>query len=156
MFVHSWSRFEHNLKIWLTLTVTALSRHSFLGTCLFNRQSRSSVYLDPLVYARCSPNGALCNCDVLEKVLQRRNKHPVKCYADIVKRYQWIAKQVNLAVTLHYVYSESICFKVSIETDYGLDSPGSNSDGNEIFRPSRPALRPTHPPVKWVPCLSRW
>ena len=29
---------------------------------------------------------------------------------------------------------------VSIVTDYGLDGPGSNPSGDEIFRPSRPAL----------------
>ena len=45
---------------------------------------------------------------------------------------------------------------VGIATDYGLDGPGSNPGGDEIFRPSRPALWPTRPPVKWVPCLSRW
>ena len=39
---------------------------------------------------------------------------------------------------------------VGIATDYGLDGPGSNPGGDEIFRPSRPALRPTQPPVKWV------
>ena len=44
---------------------------------------------------------------------------------------------------------------VGIATDYGLDSPGSNPGGDEIFRPSRPVLGPTQPPVKWVLDLSR-
>ena len=37
---------------------------------------------------------------------------------------------------------------VGIATVYGLHGPGSNPGGDEIFRPSRPALEPTQPPVK--------
>ena len=36
---------------------------------------------------------------------------------------------------------------------YGLDCPGSNPGGDEIFRQARPALGPTQRPVKWVPRL---
>ena len=36
---------------------------------------------------------------------------------------------------------------VGIATDYGLDGPASNPGGDEIFRPSRPALGPTQTPV---------
>ena len=43
---------------------------------------------------------------------------------------------------------------VGIVTDYGLDDPGSNPGEDEIFRPSRPALRPTQPPVEWVSGLA--
>jgi len=40
-------------------------------------------------------------------------------------------------------------------TDNGLGGPGSNPGGDEIFRPSRPTLGPTQPPVQWVMGLSR-
>ena len=36
---------------------------------------------------------------------------------------------------------------VGIATDYGLVGTGSNPGGDDIFRPSRPALGPTQPPV---------
>ena len=47
------------------------------------------------------------------------------------------------------------CSSVGIATDYGVDGPGSNPGGDEIFRPSRPALWPTQPAVKRVLRLSR-
>jgi len=44
---------------------------------------------------------------------------------------------------------------VGIATDKGLNGSGSIPDGDEIFRPSRPALGPTQAPVKWVSGPSR-
>jgi len=44
---------------------------------------------------------------------------------------------------------------VDVAEDYGLDGPVSNPGRDEIFRPSKPALGPTRPPVQWVPGLSR-
>ena len=41
-------------------------------------------------------------------------------------------------------------------TDHGLDGPESNPGGDEILRPSRPALGPVQPTVKWVPGFSLW
>ena len=38
---------------------------------------------------------------------------------------------------------------------HSLHRLGSNSGRDEILRPSRPALGPTQPAVKWVPGLSR-
>ena len=44
---------------------------------------------------------------------------------------------------------------VGIVTDYGLEGPGSNPGGDEIFCQSISALGPTQPPVQCVPGLFR-
>jgi len=65
-------------------------------------------------------------------------------------------ERVYMCVCL-YIYM-SVCgpdSSVCIATDYRMEGPGSNPSGDEIFRPSGPALGPTQAPVQWVPGLSR-
>jgi len=52
-----------------------------------------------------------------------------------------IWRSSNFQVRYIYIYGPSS--SVGMATDYGLDGPGSNPGGDEIFRPSRPALVPT-------------
>ena len=49
-----------------------------------------------------------------------------------------------------------VCVAQSVQRlCYELDGPGSNPGEDEIFRPSKPALGPTQPPIQLVPGLSR-
>jgi hypothetical protein len=45
---------------------------------------------------------------------------------------------------------------VGIVTHHRLDGPGMECWwGRDFLRPSVPALRPTQPPIQWVPDLSQ-
>jgi len=61
----------------------------------------------------------------------------------------------NIFISPNYLFYRGPGSSVGIATDYGLDLPGPNPGGDEIFRPSRPALGPIQPPVQWIPGLSR-
>ena len=62
---------------------------------------------------------------------------------------------IYIYIHTHIIFQVGPGGSVGTATDYGLDGPGSNPGGDEIFRQSRPALGATQPPVKWVPDLSR-
>jgi len=74
----------------------------------------------------------------------------------------WFESQIALLFSNFLHHNTGILYvlcgsstSVGRATDYGLDSPGSNPGGDEIFRPSKPALGPTQSPVNCVPGLSR-
>ena len=77
----------------------------------------------------------------------------VLCQHHVLKRQ--LGQELCLHIACVLINTRGPGSSVGIATDYVLDGPGSNPGGDEIFRPSWPALGPTQPPIKWVPGLSQ-
>jgi len=61
-------------------------------------------------------------------------------------------------MSLQYFFSfmNSQSSVVCIATRYGLNGPGIEYwKGDDFPHPSRPDLKPTQPPIQWVPGLSQ-
>jgi hypothetical protein len=84
--------------------------------------------------------------------IQRASKFPVVLVFILVVSFPLRLDLPSFLFPLRYSVRGS---SVGIATGYGLDDPGIESQWGEIFRPSRPALGLTQPPVQWVPCPSR-
>ena len=93
----------------------------------------------------------------------RRSPVRVPCHLDAAHTYLYFCYDEfkyypTFLVKYEYMFVTLPCgpgSSVGIATDYGLDGPGLNPGGDEIFRPSTPALGPTQPPVQWLPGLSQ-
>jgi hypothetical protein len=53
----------------------------------------------------------------------------------------------HMGIIYYYFWYRGPGSSIGIVTDYGLDGPGLNPGGDEIFHPSRPALGLTQPPI---------
>ena len=64
----------------------------------------------------------------------------------------WTPNVISIVYYIMFRLVSSVC----IVADYGLEDPGSNPGGDEIFRNcSDRHWVPKHPPVQWVTGLSQ-
>ena len=93
------------------------------------------------------------------KVLEIQNGRTSNLLCEICRRPLLLDKFFTSKLDFKFKEETSkVCgpgSSVGIATDCGLDGPGSNAGGDDIFRPSRPALGPTQPPVQLIPGLSK-
>jgi len=101
----------------------------------------------------CIPNGGAIAVSNSSRFSDMRKQDKQYTYTYILMRFRITIFAVKKRLVLHFFGGSGS--SIGIATDYGLDGPGSNPGGDEIFRPSRTVLGPTQPPVQCVPGHSR-
>ena len=133
----------------LHITNTSTTLHFYVGRHANNTQKGFGG--PDLSWVSTNIKLSLCGRDVLLTTHPLLVPRSWKCRAIPLTRPVTGSLYLSFLLNFHCGPGSS----VGIATDYGLDGPGSNPGGDENFRPSRPALESTQPPVKWVPGLCR-
>jgi len=112
-------------------------------TVLIMLKLRSQLYK----FVDCLPNVRIKHQYHPDTSIYNQPSKVKKNYLGLLTQYKTRPpRHQSMKLMLSFMYHFKVTWadsSVGIETGYGLDGPGSNPGGDEIFRPSRPALRPT-------------
>ena len=136
-----------------TVLLPQVDKEGQEGGCSFQRQSRWDLASKASPLEGVGPTAGWDTQGKRNKVttlLGVRSQFGCPAFILITKVTK-LSKLINLEM---YLESVGQVAQSLYRLSYRLDGPGSDPGGDEIFRPSRPALGPTQPPVKWVPGLS--
>jgi hypothetical protein len=105
-----------------------------------------------LCWNLCLHYNVSLNALTLEESLSMQNPQSVNTHHELY--YNTAVRTSNPALVLLLLIGQDS--SVSIETRYRLDSPGIKSRwGRDFLHLSRPAPRPTQPPIQWVLGISQ-
>ena len=134
--------FQFHFGVWTEL---------YIERCNVNRQPWGGAVCTENVESDRNVGGSEKRHDWTTKKNRTRNKHCFNAW-----RGGFVDNE-RLNIKVGIVYKERRDSSVGIATRYGLDGPGieSRCGGRDFPQTSSLSLRPTQPPIQWVPGLYR-